>query len=285
MVEIIVVDDASEPPLCDEDWDAANRCRRCASRQGVAAPNLGASLARGRVLLFLDADVCFSDNIFAELRSSGVANGCGIRGCASNCWVIAPFSRTCRRSRTAPAHFRRVLRLAGLRLNPDPDVTVNRSRPRSTPFCVPYVGGLRPSRQPLALLRLGWLRRGLTGFGSLEDAELAMRCWSFGKDVQVIPAAVCYHFSEPRGPGTPRLLIRATRAIIRITRIILQRAPRSVFPFSRRIVRRDPVAAEPWTSAGWIALDRLSLSAGGTQARGIGLTCSGCEIGNGSWSA
>ena len=55
MVEIIVVDDASEPPLCDEDWAAANRCRRCASRQGVARTrNLGASLARGRVLLFLE---------------------------------------------------------------------------------------------------------------------------------------------------------------------------------------------------------------------------------------
>jgi glycosyltransferase involved in cell wall biosynthesis len=199
MIEIIVVDDASEPPLCDGDLGPGIHCRRCPTRRGVAgARNLGASLASGKVLLFLDAHVCFSNNIFDELRGSGVANGNGIRGCTTRLLDDpAVFKELARGCISAPSESINEYYGWQLTLDAQPKVVVNRLRPCSTPFCVPYVGACALAVSRSLFFDWGGFDEGLTGFGSLEDAELAMRCWSFGKDVQLIPAAVCYHFSDP----------------------------------------------------------------------------------------
>jgi hypothetical protein len=46
--------------------------------------------------------------------------------------------------------------------------------------------------------KLGGFECELGGYGNLEDAELAMRCWIFGYQVKVVPSVVCHHYTDPQ---------------------------------------------------------------------------------------
>ena len=64
--EIIVVDDSSSPPLCVSDPNV----RVIVSENNIGpggARNLGAHMARGDILLFIDSDVVLSRNAYREI--------------------------------------------------------------------------------------------------------------------------------------------------------------------------------------------------------------------------
>ncbi len=199
--EIIVVDDASDVPLeaMLREYPSVVHFR-CPVRQGVArARNLGASLATGKVLLFLDAHVCFSRRSLAELIESAWSSCGGLRGCTTRVVYDWPtFIELAHRHADLdpcqePEYY-------GWRFEfqPWPNVVVNRQRPTLTPFVVPYAGACALAIRRALFEDLEGFDDGLVGYGSLEDAEIAMRCWSFGYDVQIVPEAVCYHYTAPR---------------------------------------------------------------------------------------
>ena len=204
--EIVVVDDASAESVAARVGEhAAIVHHRCAVRQGVAkARNLGALRARGDVLIFLDAHVCFSAQSLAILRNSARSATSGIRGCTVRIVYDEPtFAELARRH----ADFDPVQEpdYYGWRFEfqPQPHVVVNRICRNADAFAVPFVGACALAIRRELFQDLGGFDGGLTGYGSFEDAELALRCWSLGHDVQVVPQAICCHYTAPRPVDAP----------------------------------------------------------------------------------
>lgn len=210
--EIVVVDDCSDARLAiDTQTTSPLILHRNERRLGVSASrNIGASLAQGSVLFFMDAHVCFSRHAIRDIVSEALREPFGIRGCTT---------QILREENT----FRKV---ADRQLcdSPLPDlpysdpqypdvpywgwqfvfestgtlaVRINRTKRSSAAFDIPYVGACALALHKQLFEKLGGFDNGLTGFGCLEDAELCTRCWSFGHDVKVIPSAVCFHYSRP----------------------------------------------------------------------------------------
>lgn len=196
--EIIVVDDDSaEPQYNLGSHTLPVIYHRNKSRQGVArARNIGASLASGKLLFFLDAHVCFSNNFMNEFIGSGVMNGTRISGCTT--CLIHDFDQFVKLARGTSEGFELdAIRIYGwfLFFSDFPQVSANRLLKSVEPIAVPYVGACALALSRDLFFDLGGFDDGLIGYGNLEDAELAMRCWAFGEKVELLPHVVCYHYS------------------------------------------------------------------------------------------
>lgn len=203
VVEIIIVDDASADPVEQFDPKFARLIRTVSKTpHGIArSRNAGADVATGRTLIFTDAHVAFSTNIIDVLRSSGVAEGDGIRGC-----------------QTAILHHPDDLKFAAgggrpfetcfiaqylawkLDLTGFPKVWPISA---GTPFDdtwenVPYVGGCCLAISRELFDDLGGFASCLVGIGNGGDLELAIRCHAVGLPVRSTRLATCYHLTENR---------------------------------------------------------------------------------------
>lgn len=204
VVEIIVVDDASDGPVLISDMKGTTHLRifSGAVRRGIAkARNVGVEMSRGRTLIFTDAHVAFSRNILDVLRSSGVADGEGIRGCetailhhpddlkfAASGGV--PFS-TC----FLAQYLAWKLDLTGF----PKVVPISAGTPVDDQWeNVPYVGGCCLAISRKLFDDLGGFSECLVGIGNGGDLELAIRCHAVGLPVRSTRAATCYHLTENR---------------------------------------------------------------------------------------
>lgn len=203
VAEIVVVYDGDVPKYIRDVEEMAETYYTHSEGRGVAAArNTGAALARGRVLVFTDAHVCFSANFLDVLRSSDVSHSRGIRGCTTR--IIkdyAQFRRIADSPRTAPfelqdAYYGWRVSIKNGQFATD---TVG-ERVRDDWFRVPYVGACALAISKSMFDHLGKFDSKLVGAGSMEDCELAMRCWLAGLDVQTTPNAVCWHFTSNNTP-------------------------------------------------------------------------------------
>lgn len=197
--EVIVIDDNSDRPLlqnCDRPREL--KYYRSRTRLGVArARNLGAAMARGRILIFIDAHVCFSNGWLNHIVCSGVHNNRQIVGTATRVlYNFSEFQAFARGFRDDVFDLTKLYFGWFIRLAPRPQACVNRSRRSERPFAVPYVGAATLAIGRELFYDLGQFEGELDGYGNMEDAELAMRCWSFGHAVYVIPSVVCLHYTD-----------------------------------------------------------------------------------------
>jgi hypothetical protein len=81
---------------------------------------------------------------------------------------------------------------------PAPQTLANFTRKSRAAFTVPIAGSAALCVRRDLFFRLGCFEDELAGFGGHEDAELCMRCWSFGHWVAVIPSIHCFHFRPRR---------------------------------------------------------------------------------------
>lgn len=198
VVEIIVVDDGSEPKIPFRNDSTVWRCHRV----GIArSRNFGAEQSTGRTLIFTDAHVAFSPNLLDVLRSSGVAEGDGIRGCetailhhpddlkfAASGGV--PFS-TC----FLAEYLAWKLDLTGF----PKVVPISAGTPVDNTWeNVPYVGSCCLAISRKLFDDLGGFAECLVGIGNGGDLELAIRCHAVGLPVRSTRAARCYHLTENR---------------------------------------------------------------------------------------
>lgn len=190
VVEIVVVDDASDPPIALDSLPPWTKLIRNETRLGIArSRNVGAESATGDALIFTDAHVAFTENILDVLRSSGVAGGDGIRGCETR--LIDGVAG----DEVTAKYLGWKLDLAGF--------------PRCWPVTagapvddvwqdVPYVGGCCLAISRKLFDDLGGFASCLVGLGGGGDLELAVRCHALGLPVRSTPAAACYHLTENR---------------------------------------------------------------------------------------
>lgn len=173
--EIIVVDDGSTDGALEEisveHGPVPLRVFRQPNRGRAAARNLGAGNARGRVLLFLDADIFARPGLVrAHLRHHG--DGAG---------MLAVQGRTVPDPETLVTPFMRTSHMM-------PDLTVRRSSGLS-PLQV-ATGNLSVGRDGFAALR--GFDEGFAGYG-LEDVEFGLRFAQAGGQIRFDPEAVGVH--------------------------------------------------------------------------------------------
>ena len=190
VVEIVVVDDASDTPIALESLPPWTKLCRNDTRLGIArSRNVGAKSATGETLIFTDAHVAFTPNVLDVLRESSVATGDGIRGCETR--LIDGLAG----DKVTAAYLGWKLDLAGF--------------PRCWPVTagapfddlwqdVPYVGGCCLAISRELFDDLGGFADCLVGLGGGGDLELAIRCHALGLPVRSTPAAACYHLTENR---------------------------------------------------------------------------------------
>jgi|JI6StandDraft_1071083.scaffolds.fasta_scaffold42016_2 glycosyltransferase involved in cell wall biosynthesis len=200
LIEVILVDDASDIPVADQYRIPHDiTCLRNEVRQGVAkARNQGARRATGDTLVFTDGHVGFSRTFLEDLRLSGVARGNGICGCATSLMDCHSEFRqalaTGESDRKASFHAWRISLEPNMHVRPVllPDTNTN-------DWClVPYVGACSLAISRVLFDSLGGFDEGLIGFGCNEDLDLAMRCWSSGLSVRTNPRATCWHLTQIR---------------------------------------------------------------------------------------
>lgn len=173
--EIVLVDDGSTDGAVDElarmDAPAPLRVLRHAGGGRAAARNLGAGAARGRVLLFLDADIWAEPGLIAaHLAAHRGHRDLGVQGT----WREHPDSLT-----TMFMRARHVI----------PDVTVRR-RHGMSPY---HVVTRNFSVDAEAFRRVGGFDETFRGYG-WEDIELAFRLVRAGVTLRFEPAAAGWHY-------------------------------------------------------------------------------------------
>lgn len=195
--EIIVVDDCSDEELapCLSQRDHVVYLRN-PERLGVAkSRNQGARAAKGSVLIFLDAHVCFSRNWLDDIMKKSSLLEDSILGVAT-----APFSdlEVFRRAAISLKTPKIRSPFYGYLLSslPTPSTQRNFVKRSDSHFAVPCVPACSLVVKKDLFLELGCFEDELTGYGSNDDLELCMRCWVLGYKVLIIPEIVCYHCYE-----------------------------------------------------------------------------------------
>ncbi len=173
--EIIVVDDGSTDGSIDgltaPTGSPAVHLIRQANRGRAAARNRGAAEARGRVLLFLDADIWATAGLVsAHLRHHAGMRQLGVQG----------------RSLTHPESLTTMFMRA---CNVIPDLTIRR-REGLSPY---HVITRNFSIDAEAFRRAGGFDEEFTGYG-WEDIELAFRLVRSGIALRYDPDALAYHY-------------------------------------------------------------------------------------------
>ncbi|MDR7485160.1 MAG: glycosyltransferase [Armatimonadota bacterium] len=173
--EVIVVDDGSTDGSVEEierhPSRVSFRVLRQAHRGRAAARNLGAQAARGRVLLFLDADIWATPGLVsAHLAHHEGRRNIGVQGR----WKDHPDSLT-----TMFMRARNII----------PDATIRR-RVGLSPY---HVVTRNFSVDADAFRRVGGFDEGFRGYG-WEDIELAFRMVADGVTLRYEPTALGYHY-------------------------------------------------------------------------------------------
>ncbi|MGQ0569304.1 MAG: glycosyltransferase family 2 protein [Armatimonadota bacterium] len=173
--EVIVVDDGSTDGsvhgLDRQRGPRAVRLLRTPNRGRAAARNLGAAEARGRTLLFLDADIWATPGLIsAHLAHHAGRQNIGVQGR----WKDHRDSLT-----TMFMRARNVI----------PDATIRR-REGLSPY---HVVTRNFSIHAEAFRRLGGFDEGFHGYG-WEDIELAFRMVRDGVTLRYEPTALAYHY-------------------------------------------------------------------------------------------
>lgn len=179
-LEVIVVDDASDVPV--KDFGDGVKLIRNEQREGIArSRNIGARAATGDVLLFTDAHVSFSDNWYEAVL---------------NCPKRTILGATTELIYSLDS----VMRIYGWKFNQHPEDGVEpiRESQSSSVHAVPYVGATWLAMRSGSFADIGGFDDGLTQCGSIGDAEIAMRCHSWGWDVLLDPNVVCFHRCFPQ---------------------------------------------------------------------------------------
>lgn len=206
--EVIVVDDASDEDLSEhvEPSDEIVYLRN-SRRLGVAkSRNIGARKAQGELLVFLDAHVCFAPGWLEAIYRQKDLLASGILAPAT--FVLEdfePFRTLSRELRTpwsvrvmARPVFGRVYYGYSMTALPAPQTLANFHKRSSAAFTIPIAGSAAMCVTKDLFFGLGAFEDELDGFGGQEDAELCMRCWSFGHWVAVVPSIHCFHFKARR---------------------------------------------------------------------------------------
>lgn len=172
--EIIIVDDGSTDGSADgldgRRGPAAVRLIRQANRGRAAARNLGAAEARGRALLFLDADIWATPGLVsAHLAHHAGGHALGVQG----------------RSVQHPDSLRTVFMRA---TNLMPAVTIPRRRALSPLHIITRNFSVTAA----AFQGAGGFDEGFVGYG-WEDIELGLRLQRSGVSLRYEPAALVYH--------------------------------------------------------------------------------------------
>ncbi|MDR7555985.1 MAG: glycosyltransferase family A protein [Armatimonadota bacterium] len=173
--EVVVVDDGSMDGSCDSLEGMAGpapvRVVRQPPRGRAAARNYGAREARGRVLLFLDADILATPGLVrAHLAHHAGRPGLGVQG----------------RLATDPASLATFFMRATHRVALD---TTRRRREGLSPY---HVVTRNFSVDAAAFHRAGGFDEAFRGYG-WEDIELAYRLVRDGVVLRYEPAALAYH--------------------------------------------------------------------------------------------
>lgn len=240
-VEIVIIDDASDPPVSSEDLpNVAWRLKRNHERCGIArSRNIGAEMAKGRTLIFTDAHVAFSPNWLDGLRSSGVAEGQGIRGCEVSIIHHPEALKAAASNGRLGRDVDVIASYHGWKLVLEPTVHVEPITldPSTEPWqSVPYVGGATYAISRDLFHQLGGFSSQLVGCGCAGDLELACRCWSAGLPVKSTRQATCYHYSAGTvelpdyiDPLSHRDIPRYPGSTTNFLRILLTHFPLRVF--------------------------------------------------------
>jgi glycosyltransferase involved in cell wall biosynthesis len=206
--EVIIVDDDSDTDLSKHiDPSLEIVYVRNSERLGVArSRNAGARKAAGDLLVFLDAHVCFAPGwVEAVCRErEALANGV----VTPAIFIIRDFMQFLALSTELRAPWpvrlraltgsRRILYGYQMTPLPTPQTLPNFARKSSEAFTVPIAGSAALCVRRDVFFRLGAFEDELSGFGGHEDAELCMRCWSFGGWVLVLPSVHCFHYTARR---------------------------------------------------------------------------------------
>lgn len=202
--EIILVDDHSDLAVrvVNEETVKHEKVIRLGCRFGIAAArNEGVQHARGRTLIFTDAHVAFSSNILDVLRSSGVAEGDGIRGCETAILHhVDDLKFAADGGRPFSTCFLAQYLAWKLDLTGFPKVVpISAGSPVDDTWeNVPYVGGCCYAISRALFDDLGGFAECLVGIGNGGDLELAIRCHAVGLPVRSTRSATCYHLTENR---------------------------------------------------------------------------------------
>ena len=206
--EVIVVDD-------DSDEDQSRRLEpatgvvylRNARRLGVArSRNVGARVAKGDVLIFLDAHVCFARGSLEalcrekELLAHGLVTPATVvvrdfeDFVALSSELRVPWRLRWRAARGGYEYYGYVMTPL-----PTPQTRPNFIRRSRDLFTVPIAGSAALCVKRDLFFALGGFEDELGGFGGHEDAELCMRSWTCGYWVAVVPSIRCFHYAPRRG--------------------------------------------------------------------------------------
>jgi glycosyltransferase involved in cell wall biosynthesis len=207
--EIIVVDDNSDEDL-SKHLDPSHKVvyLKNSERLGVArSRNIGARKASGELLMFLDAHVCFASGwLEAVYREKGLlANGL----LTPATFIIRDFAQFLALATTGRASwpvrlmaghggFKKVYYGYFMTPLPAPQTLANFTKRSRYAFTIPIAGSAALCVTRDLFFRLGCFEDELGGFGGQEDAELCMRCWTFGHWVAVTPSVHCFHFRPRR---------------------------------------------------------------------------------------
>lgn len=194
-VEIILVDDASAPPLSKVHKipDDVHVIRQERSQGMARARNTGASIANGRVLIFTDGHVCFSTNFLDELRGMELHKSWGIAGCATSLVRTEEQLLAAAQGQGDPRETYYGWRLV---LSPQPHVEPNNGPvlPHNQP--VAYVGGAALAIGHELFTEIGGFDKDLIGIGCTGDLEIAINCWRRNLSVIMNPNATCWHLTQ-----------------------------------------------------------------------------------------
>jgi len=199
-VEIIVVDDGNVKIDQNPDTELMQLVTGVVVTDRVGIPvarNEGAARATGAVLVFTDSHVCFAHDFLKVLATSGVAAGCGIRGCKTN--IVREYADFTLIARDPSRSDDRADGYYGWMVQTTDDFNtlpvkkIVSSRDGWSP--VPYVGACALAISTNLFHQIGGFDAELYGVGSMEDCELAMRCWALGYDVMTTAWTRCWHYS------------------------------------------------------------------------------------------
>jgi GT2 family glycosyltransferase len=171
--ELVIVDDASEPPIAEQLGKLGGRVLRNESRRGfVASANRGARAARSEVLVFLNDDVIVTAGWLTRLVAALELPRAGI---------VAPVTNASGDEATVPASY------ANLR-----EMLAHAGRAQGDAREVDKVSLLCAGVSRASFEAIGGLDEGY-GLGTFEDDELCMALRRRGRRALVIPSVFVHH--------------------------------------------------------------------------------------------
>lgn len=243
-IEIILVDDASEPPLNETHALPGDVIYiRSDQRIGSAsARHMGALRASRETLIFADAHVCYSKNYLREVNESEVRLGWGILGAPTALlYTYADFQTVC----TQQTGFRdRVYYgwkfvYGGQNYVCGGEAKYLEAPDTDEPFpTVPYVGACALAISRELYVDLGGFDACLIESGCWEDLDLAMKVYARGLDVRLAQHTMCWHLSEGNydttvrevsNPFASRDFIRYPGSFINLARVLYSNLSDAVF--------------------------------------------------------